>query len=91
MPESPPLPSSLPSHQHEMLRLLSRALEILGKQKPELNSPAMQMCKEAEDIFQDAVECFFFQEGIISFFPSISQHGLFTASVDLVPNAFKGF
>lgn len=48
----------LPSHQHEILRLLSRALEILGKQKPELNSPAMQMCKEAEDIFQNAVECF---------------------------------
>lgn len=54
----------LPSHQHEILRLLSRALEILGKQKPglRLNSPAMQMCKEAEDIFQDAVEYFFKRE-----------------------------
>lgn len=52
----------LPSHQHEIVRLLSGALGILGKQKTELNSLAMKMCKIVGDIFQDAVEYFFKRE-----------------------------
>lgn len=42
----------LPSHQQGIVRLLSGALGILGKQKTELNSLAMKMCKQVGDIFQ---------------------------------------
>ena len=42
----------LPSHQHEIVRLLSGALGILGKQKTELNSLAMNMCKEVGTFFR---------------------------------------